>query len=291
MRRTERFLPLALLLITLAAPSIHAAANATLVEQVRAAEVAFAKTMADRDHAAFSTFLAEEAIFFGSRAVQRGKVEVAAAWKPLFEGSQAPFSWTPTTVEVLASGTLALTSGPVLDPSGKQVAVFNSIWRREKDGRWRVLFDKGCDWCAPAAAGSPLERLGWLAGCWQRLNGEQRSDEQWMPPAGGMMLGMGRTVRGDKTREFEQMQIVQQGDQLIFTSKPSGQPEASFNSIELTATRVVFENKEHDFPQRVIYALQPDGSLAARIEGAIAGKEQAIDFPLQRVACALGSGP
>lgn len=66
------------------------------------------------------------------------------AWAPFFEGPNAPFSWRPEVVEVLDSETLALTSGPVRDPTGKQTGTFNSIWHRDPDGRWRVVFDKGC---------------------------------------------------------------------------------------------------------------------------------------------------
>ena len=118
--------------------------NAELETQVRARETAFAKTMADRDHAAFQTFLADEAVFFGRQGPTRGKQAVAASWKPLYEAKAAPFSWAPETVQVLDSGTLAISSGSVKDPEGKSVGVFNSIWRREKDGQWRVVFDKGC---------------------------------------------------------------------------------------------------------------------------------------------------
>ena len=132
------------------APGAAAETNAELKEQVRQTEIAFAKTMADRDHAAFTSFLADEAVFFG-RTVQRGKAAVAEAWKRFYEAPQAPFSWTPDTVEVLDSGTLGLSSGPVFDPAGERVGTFSSIWRREKDGRWRVLFDKGCD-CPPPPA-------------------------------------------------------------------------------------------------------------------------------------------
>lgn len=117
--------------------------GAALAAQVRAAETAFAKTMADRDHAAFTALLDDETVFFGPDAI-RGKAAVAARWKGFFDGPKAPFSWKPETVEVLASGTLALTSGPVYDPDGKQTGTFNSIWRREPDGRWKIIFDKGC---------------------------------------------------------------------------------------------------------------------------------------------------
>jgi len=121
-----------------------------LAQQVRATETAFAKTMADRDHAAFTTFLADETVFVGRSGALRGRAAVAAGWKPLFEGKEPPFSWAPEAVEVLDSGTLALSSGPVLDPKGQRVGTFNSVWRREGDGRWRIVFDKGCPPCAAA---------------------------------------------------------------------------------------------------------------------------------------------
>jgi ketosteroid isomerase-like protein len=127
-----------------AATAAGAATNDELREQVRARERAFAKTMADRDHAAFQAFLADEAVFFGRTGPTRGKAAVAADWKPLFEKPAAPFSWDPETVEVLDSGTLAISSGPVKRPDGTNTGTFNSIWRLEQDGVWRVVFDKGC---------------------------------------------------------------------------------------------------------------------------------------------------
>jgi len=125
--------------------------KAALQEQVKATERAFAKTMADRDHAAFSGFVSEQAVFFSGKRVLHGKAEVVEAWKKLYEKPQAPFSWEPDKVEVLVSGTLALTTGPVHDPSGKLIGRFNSIWRQEAPGVWRVVFDKGEGVCDCAA--------------------------------------------------------------------------------------------------------------------------------------------
>lgn len=115
--------------------------------EVEATERAFAKTMADRDHAAFTTFLADETVFFGGKEPLRGKAAVAAAWKRYYEKPAAPFSWAPERVEVLDSGNLALSTGPVHDPDGKLIATFNSIWRREPGGAWRIVFDKGSEVC------------------------------------------------------------------------------------------------------------------------------------------------
>ena len=111
-------------------------------QQVFAAERAFAKSMADRNVSAFATHVSDEAIFFNGTGVLRGKKEVLAAWSQFFKGKSAPFSWEPDRVEVLQSGTLALSTGLVRDPNGKVVSRFNSIWRREAPGVWRVVFDK-----------------------------------------------------------------------------------------------------------------------------------------------------
>ncbi len=140
----KRTLLLCLILSVLGARSAGSQTNQELVAQVRAAELAFAGAMAKRDLDSFASHLAEEALFFGAKDVLRGKAAVVAGWKRFFEGAKAPFSWEPQIIEVLASGTLGLTSGPVRDPEGKQVGTFSSIWRREADGRWKVVFDKGC---------------------------------------------------------------------------------------------------------------------------------------------------
>lgn len=124
-----------------------AQAHPDLAREVFAAESSFAHTMAARDLDAFGTHVADEAIFFGQRGVLRGRAAVVAAWQAYFADSAAPFSWSPEVVEVLESGTLALSSGPVRDPSGRQIGTFSSVWRRDPDGRWRVLFDKGCPAC------------------------------------------------------------------------------------------------------------------------------------------------
>jgi ketosteroid isomerase-like protein len=120
---------------------------AALEQQVRERERAFAKTMADRNHAGFVSFLAEEAIFLGPDHVLRGRAEVAAGWRRFYDGPQAPFAWEPERVQVVESGTLAISTGPVTDPQGKRIGTFTSTWRREKDGQWRIVLDSGCPPC------------------------------------------------------------------------------------------------------------------------------------------------
>jgi ketosteroid isomerase-like protein len=123
------------------------AALAALTRQVFVAESSFAATMAQRDSVAFARFIAPDAVFFGEKAVLRGKSAVVEGWSRFFAGPDAPFSWQPEKVEVLDSGGLALSTGPVHDPTGRQIGTFSSIWQRGADGGWRVVFDKGCPVC------------------------------------------------------------------------------------------------------------------------------------------------
>ena len=118
--------------------------------QVMATERAFARTMADRDLQAFSGFVSEEAVFFSGPAPLRGRAAITAFWARFYNTPQAPFSWDPDEVEVLDSGTLALSSGPVKNPEGTVFARFTSIWRLEAPGQWRIVFDRGNP-VAPAA--------------------------------------------------------------------------------------------------------------------------------------------
>jgi ketosteroid isomerase-like protein len=140
---TARPLWLAALLAVAALSCSAQADRAALTAQVFAAERAFAKTMADRDHAAFTALVAEDSVFFGGPQPLRGRAAVAAGWKAFFDKPEAPFSWEPDEVEVLDSGQWAHSSGPVRNPKGEVVNRFNSVWHQEAPGVWRVVFDRG----------------------------------------------------------------------------------------------------------------------------------------------------
>ena len=130
-----------------------------------------------------------------------------------------------------------------------------------------------------------LDRLAWLAGCWERRKGDRISEEQWMAPRGATMVGMSRTVAGKETRAWEFLRIEEREGRLVYIATPSGQTEAAFEQIALSDSAVTFANPAHDYPQRVGYRLLPDGSALARIEGEIKGAERVVDFPLNRVSC------
>ncbi|MEH6435504.1 YybH family protein [Massilia sp. DD77] len=118
-----------------------------LKKQVADSERAFAATMKARDFDGFTRFVADEAIFMSGEGALRGKQAVAQGWRKYYDKPEAPFSWEPDEVEVVASGTLAYSGGPIYDSSGKKIGRFNSIWRLEAPGKWKVVFDRGSDFC------------------------------------------------------------------------------------------------------------------------------------------------
>ncbi len=130
-----------------------------------------------------------------------------------------------------------------------------------------------------------MPSLDWMAGCWTMQSGATRIDEQWSRPAAGMMLGMSRTIKQERTVFHEFMRIEIQDGTPSFTPR-IGIPMApvSFRAIKQTANEVVFENLTHDFPQRVMYRRDGD-ALFARIEGSKNGADRHEDFPMKRVSC------
>lgn len=136
-----------------------------------------------------------------------------------------------------------------------------------------------------SAQGAGVDRVGWLQGCWRATRGAATIEEQWMAPLGGSMVGMGRTVREGSTVEYELVLITARDGRLAYEAHPSGQPSATFLSTSVSDAHVVFENPEHDFPQRVGYRRDGANGLDAWIEGQADGQSRRVDFSYQRARC------
>ncbi len=133
-----------------------------------------------------------------------------------------------------------------------------------------------------------VEDLGWLAGCWEMNVPERKMTvtESWMKPAAGTLIGMGRTIVGDKTVSYEFLRIVSGADGIDYIAKPSqSSSETAFRLIKGSDAEAVFENLKHDFPQRIIYRKPNADSLFARIEGMRNGELRGMDIPMKRVKC------
>jgi len=127
-----------------------------------------------------------------------------------------------------------------------------------------------------------IATLTWIAGDWQsEPGGRAQVEEHWTKLAGGTMMGMSRTVAGEKTVEFEYLRIEQRAEGIYYVAHPKARcPGTDFKLSRASTTEAVFENPQHDFPKRIIYRKTDDG-LTASIDGGEGTK--AMAFPMKRM--------
>jgi hypothetical protein len=123
-----------------------------------------------------------------------------------------------------------------------------------------------------------IDQLAWLAGAWFGTDEGTETEEHWTAPKGNLMIGMNRTFMKPDKSAFEYMRIIQTDSGLVFIAQPSGKSPSEFPAVELTSQSIVFENKKHDFPQRILYKLDDQGRLFARIEGVVNGENQSMEW-------------
>jgi hypothetical protein len=131
---------------------------------------------------------------------------------------------------------------------------------------------------AEASAGK-IAALAWMAGSWSGAQEGVASEEHWTSPAGGALIGLHKDVKEGRMTTFEFLRIeVDPVGRVCYLASPRGVAPASFCAIELGERRVVFENRTHDFPQRILYWLDAEARLHARVVGPMDGREVAEEW-------------
>ena len=131
-----------------------------------------------------------------------------------------------------------------------------------------------------SVAGWTISDLGWMAGDWQTAStGRAVSEEHWTRPAGGSMIGISRTLVGDRTASFEFLRLEERGDSIYYVASPKGRcPATDFKLTRVSGQEAVFENPQHDFPKRIIYRKNSEGGLTAIVDGGEGTKSERFDF-------------
>lgn len=134
-----------------------------------------------------------------------------------------------------------------------------------------------------AQESSGLEALSFMTGCWSEEGDGYR--EQFTPPTENLILGTSRRMVGSRVAGFEFHTITLSDGVPVLTPHPAGVRSDPFAASTLEDGYVVFENLEHDFPQRIIYDGREDDRLIAAIEGDEGGETRRFEFPMRRVPC------
>jgi len=131
-----------------------------------------------------------------------------------------------------------------------------------------------------------IHQLDWLAGCWAHDGRDEGSVEHWLPPAGAAMLAVSRIIRDGRMVSYEFLRVEETRDgTLRLIAMPVGQAATAFMLVTTSDNLVVFENPEHDFPQRLTYRLVDADHLLATAEAESDGQLVSIDFPMTRSDC------
>jgi len=150
------------LIVVLTTGSLQLPAVADEGEELRksleAAELSFAATVARQDWESFGDHIDQNAIF-ATGTVRSGKPAILEAWSGFF-GEDAPrMEWHPETVVVRAGGKLGISKGPYTltrrhadGTESTQEGQFISIWERQENGDWKIIFDSGCPPCPDCAS-------------------------------------------------------------------------------------------------------------------------------------------
>jgi uncharacterized protein DUF6265 len=131
-----------------------------------------------------------------------------------------------------------------------------------------------------------VKTLAWISGCWEMNQNGVVTTERWGSATENLMMGFSQTVKNGKSVGYEFLQIVNNGDGVMYVARPHNKKDdTSFAAIKTTEKEIMFVNRTNDFPTRIIYRLEDKDALSARIEGTIGGKEKAMNFPYKRVRC------
>lgn len=127
-----------------------------------------------------------------------------------------------------------------------------------------------------------LDRIAWLSGFWKMTAPEGTMTESWSRSNDSSYLGIGKYMdTAGNVLTTEEIQIVLRKDELWYiptvSNQNGGQPVA-FKEASFADTMVVFENKGHDFPQRIVYVKKTDNNVLAYIEGEVNGKLERFDY-------------
>ncbi|HUR35675.1 MAG TPA: DUF4440 domain-containing protein [Vicinamibacterales bacterium] len=119
--------------------------------QIMKADADFARAVADRSRERFLAFIADVTTFNGGTPAElHGREAVMKDWNDFFVPDGPTLSWTPTRGEVVGAGDLGYTTGrSVFRAKGPNGAVterrgeYLTVWRKQRDGSWKVIFDTG----------------------------------------------------------------------------------------------------------------------------------------------------
>lgn len=130
-----------------------------------------------------------------------------------------------------------------------------------------------------------IRQLEWLLGTWTDNVDDKFSQESWSKENDSTFTAFSFTQVAGETVFAETMALEQKGDRLQLTvadANEKGSLPITFRFISSEDNQFTFENKNHDFPERITYTNPTEDSLHAWIEGTVNNEKKRVDFYFSR---------
>jgi hypothetical protein len=135
---------------------------------------------------------------------------------------------------------------------------------------------------APEDAKPALADLAWLAGHWGGERDGRVTEEAWLAPAGGFLIGVNRTVSRDGKGQFEYLRIEERPGGIVYVASPGGEGRTDFPLVEVHDGYALFENPGHDFPKSLVYRRDAEGALHVRAAREVGGEGGGLEWTWTR---------
>jgi len=128
-----------------------------------------------------------------------------------------------------------------------------------------------------------INQLNWMLGTWEGIDeNELMFVEVWTKGSGTWMDGKGATLTPDRDTLFKEVLKIElvEGTPYYVATVPENPGPVLFKLVEADETHCVFENTDHDFPQRIEYRLETKSTMSVKLQGVEDGipKTESLNF-------------
>ena len=130
-----------------------------------------------------------------------------------------------------------------------------------------------------------IKAAHWILGTWENKSADGVLSETWTKTNDSTFQGQSYFIKEKDTIHFETIVLQQKDEALTYKATVKGQNEdkpVSFSLTETTENQLVFENKKHDYPQKISYQKDTKNNLVTIISGITDGKTTTEKYTLAK---------
>ena len=127
------------------------------------------------------------------------------------------------------------------------------------------------------------EIITMIQGKWKIDTDKFEAYEEWKLKDNTEIVGTSYSIKNGEMNKSEDLFIKKIGNYWGYIAIPKNQMPALFILKSSVNNKYVFENPEHDFPQRIIYEFVQEKRISVIVEGVEKGKPKKLNFSFIKI--------